>query len=97
VSVPTDGSNGHKVRPDGQTKRVLGASFVAIMGLMGFLALQVWNLNGAMRTAEANDRAQEKSLERQERALDRMSDEIKAMRSEFREAIEGLRAEIRGK
>lgn len=93
--IPERPTNGTRVQPDTATKRNVGFMYAAAMALMGFLALQVWTMNGRMAAIEANDRAQEKTGDRQEKALERLETAINAMRTEFRNQIEGLRSELR--
>ena len=68
------------VRPDHQTKVVGSALYAMSMGLICFLSLQVWMLNGKMERitaqGEAQGAAQQRFNSRIERSLERLNDKV---------------------
>ena len=68
-------TNGDKVRPDRQTKLVLGGGFLALFAVASFLAVQVWGFNGRLASIET-----EVSIR-----LGRVEQEVRDVRAELRE------------
>jgi signal transduction histidine kinase len=85
VKDPTDTV---PVHPDHETKKVGGIMYAFAMGVMAFLSLQVWLLNGTMGRLEERDANRKESL-------DRVQVEMRELRTELRTAVDDLRAEIR--
>ncbi len=64
------------VHPDPHTKLIGAGLYSASMMLIGFLALQVWMLNGTMERLTAQAEAQQRFNQRIERALERLDEKV---------------------
>jgi hypothetical protein len=76
------------VHPDHDTKRIGGIMYAFAMGVMAFLSLQVWMLNGTMGRLEERDANRKESL-------DTLKVEVRELRAEMRSAIDAFREEFR--
>lgn len=87
VMPVADTGNGHKVRPDRQTKIVIFSGYALIVAIAGFLALQVWMLNGSQARQEEKFSAYKDTQDlwnaRFERALEKLTDEFRAFKEEM--------------
>jgi hypothetical protein len=67
-------TNGAKFRPDSQTKLIVGGMYTITLGILCFLALQVWGLNGRMARVEV----------RQELRAEQLRDDLADLKSQIR-------------
>ena len=74
--------SGAKVRPDRETKIVGGIMYAVTLGVMGFLALQIWGMNTRLARVEVHQelstRELTRRLEEAERKADRRAAQVDA-------------------
>lgn len=85
-----NGDNGTRVRPDGQTKKVVGLAYTFSMAVVGFLAMQVWLMNERMGRIEEKQAADAHLRQVMNRALQDRLEAALVSQSQWNERIERL-------
>lgn len=73
----SDTGNGHKVRPDLQTKIVALVITAAFLGVLAYIAQSVVSLNARMTRIETLVEGQQRGFDRLERLLEKLTDEVR--------------------